>query len=141
MGIAHLFDYIYIMFNNQLFINNHDSLTKVGNSRYFRSNLEQVWQNCLNIKASFSLIVCNINHFRSYNDIYGHSPGDQCLIEIANIIHNSVEDIDSFIARYGGDKFGIILPNSNENNTKKYEEMFLPQGTQIFAIIFVTNLK
>ncbi|WP_017295651.1 diguanylate cyclase domain-containing protein [Geminocystis herdmanii] len=111
-----------IIFNNQSLINHRDSLTKVGNSRYFRSNLEQIWQNCLNNKASFSLIFCNINHFRSYNNIYGHQQGDRCLMEIANIIQNSVRDIESFIARYGGDEFGIILPNSDENNTKKYGE-------------------
>ena len=88
-----------------------DGLTQVANRRRFNDYLIQKWQE-LSPKASYlSLILCDIDYFKLYNDTYGHPVGDYCLQQVALAIECVMESIPGLVARYGGEEFGIILPN------------------------------
>ncbi len=57
--------------------------------------------------------MCDVDNFKAYNDTYGHSSGDQCLIKVAQTIKTSLKRPDDFCARYGGEEFVIILPSES----------------------------
>ncbi|TAE60849.1 MAG: diguanylate cyclase [Nostocales cyanobacterium] len=98
---------------------NIDSLTQIANRRCFDQVLEKEWQRMKREKLPFSLILCDIDYFKNYNDTYGHPGGDQCLINVAKILNNSVKRTPDLVARYGGEEFAIILPNT-ENHGAVY---------------------
>lgn len=88
-----------------------DSLTQVANRRRFDNYLLQEWQKHKQEKAPLSLILCDIDYFKLYNDTYGHPIGDYCLQQVALTIECVIESTTGLVARYGGEEFGIILPN------------------------------
>jgi diguanylate cyclase (GGDEF)-like protein len=63
-------------------------------------------------KYPLSLIMCDIDNFKSYNDTYGHKKGDECLKTVAQVIDNTITRPGDFCARYGGEEFVVILPNT-----------------------------
>lgn len=87
-----------------------DSLTQVANRRRFDDYLLQEWQRLKQEQAPLSLILCDIDYFKLYNDTYGHPIGDYCLQQVALAIECVMESIPGLVARYGGEEFGIILP-------------------------------
>jgi diguanylate cyclase (GGDEF)-like protein len=89
-----------------------DDLTQLTNRRYFDIYLEQQWKKLAGAMAPLSLILLDIDHFKSYNDVCGHVAGDSCLRQIAAAIRNSVKRSTDLVARYGGEEFGVILPNT-----------------------------
>lgn len=88
-----------------------DSLTQVANRRRFDNYLLQEWQKLKQNQAPLSLILCDIDYFKFYNDTYGHPIGDYCLQQVALAIECVIESTPGLVARYGGEEFGIILPN------------------------------
>ena len=88
-----------------------DSLTQVANRRRFDDYLIQEWQKLQEQVAPLSLILCDIDYFKLYNDNYGHPVGDYCLQQVALAIECVIESTGGLVARYGGEEFGIILPN------------------------------
>ncbi len=88
-----------------------DSLTQVANRRRFDNYLFQEWQKLRQEQAPLSLILCDIDYFKLYNDTYGHPIGDYCLQQVALAIECVIESTPGLVARYGGEEFGIILPN------------------------------
>ncbi|BAQ63404.1 diguanylate cyclase domain-containing protein [Geminocystis sp. NIES-3709] len=89
-----------------------DGLTGVYNRHFFDNTLAQEWQRCDRGNEPLSLILCDVDYFKPYNDIYGHQAGDKCLIKVAQIMDNIVKRSSDFLARYGGEEFAIILPNT-----------------------------
>ncbi len=87
-----------------------DGLTLVANRRRFDEFLHQEWLRHARDRQPLSLILCDIDHFKPYNDAYGHLAGDDCLRAIAQQLARSVAIAGSLVARYGGEEFGIILP-------------------------------
>jgi diguanylate cyclase (GGDEF)-like protein len=90
-----------------------DGLTQVANRRRFDEYLQQQWQQMQREKLSLSLILCDIDFFKLYNDTYGHQAGDDCLRQVANVIQRSAKRSVDLAARYGGEEFAVILPNTN----------------------------
>lgn len=90
-----------------------DSLTQVANRRRFDDYVLQQWQILRKNHSPLSLILCDIDHFKLYNDTYGHPIGDHCLQQVALAIEAAVDNDDYVVARYGGEEFAIILPNTN----------------------------
>ncbi|OKH15242.1 CHASE2 domain-containing protein [[Limnothrix rosea] IAM M-220] len=90
-----------------------DALTQVANRRYFEEYLYQTWWKCERDGKPLSLIMCDIDHFKLYNDFYGHQVGDRCLQQVVASIQQSLRDSD-LVARYGGEEFIIVLPNTDE---------------------------
>lgn len=87
-----------------------DPLTKVYNRRYFDDKLLQEWNRLRRIPSPLSIIMCDVDCFKSYNDTYGHQAGDKCLRMIADAIANMAKRPADCVARYGGEEFVIILP-------------------------------
>ena len=96
-----------------------DCLTKLANRRVFDSELKNHWQSCTDKQRPISVLLIDIDHFKVFNDKYGHILGDYCLQKIARAIESSLPDADCTAARYGGEEFAIILPNCN---TKQVEQ-------------------
>lgn len=92
----------------------YDGLTQVANRRRFDEYLQQEWQRMLREQLSLSLILCDIDCFKLYNDTYGHQAGDDCLRQVARVIQNAAKRSMDLPARYGGEEFAVILPNTDQ---------------------------
>lgn len=92
---------------------NIDSLTKLSNRRDFDRYIEQEWERMQRIRAPLSLIMCDVDFFKNYNDKYLHPNGDKCLIKVAMAMRNTVRRSGDLVARYGGEEFAVILPNTD----------------------------
>ena len=90
-----------------------DELTQLANRRSFQNHLSTEWQRALRSRSSISLILCDVDYFKLYNDNYGHPQGDECLRQVARAIGKSVRRPDDLAARYGGEEFVILLPNTD----------------------------
>ena len=89
-----------------------DGLTNVSNRRHFDELLHQEWGRLKRENGELALLLCDIDYFKDFNDTYGHLEGDQCLKDIARIINSTLQRPSDMAARYGGDEFVIILPNT-----------------------------
>lgn len=99
-----------------------DPLTKVYNRRYFDDKLSQEWNRLRRIPSPLSIIMCDVDCFKSYNDTYGHQAGDKCLQMIANAIFCTAKRPADCVARYGGEEFVIILPYTPARGALKVAE-------------------
>jgi len=90
-----------------------DGLTKVANRRYFDAYLAEQWQRLGREGQPLALILCDADHFKQYNDIYGHQAGDFCLQRLAEIFSRAGSRPGDLVARYGGEEFVVILPNTD----------------------------
>ncbi|WP_176961812.1 diguanylate cyclase [Mariprofundus sp. NF] len=89
-----------------------DGLLQIPNRRRFDEYLEQEWRRAERYKTPISLFMIDIDHFKLYNDHYGHQAGDDCLIKVANVIRKSLQRPTDMVARYGGEEFVCILPDT-----------------------------
>ena len=89
-----------------------DGLTGIANRRRFDEYLMQEWERARYNDRPLSLILCDIDSFKAYNDTYGHLKGDECLKQVANALKKAVRRTKDLIARYGGEEFVMILPET-----------------------------
>ncbi|WP_204103725.1 MULTISPECIES: diguanylate cyclase [Spirulina sp. CCY15215] len=89
-----------------------DGLTQIANRRCFDETLEREWRRMVREEEPLSLILCDIDHFKLYNDTYGHPAGDSCLQKVAAAIAGVAQRPGDLVARYGGEEFALILPNT-----------------------------
>lgn len=89
-----------------------DALTGLVNRRGFDSAIDLELQHAHDEKGELSLIMLDIDHFKSYNDFYGHQKGDDCLTRVSKIIKAAACRPQDIVARYGGEEFAMILPNT-----------------------------
>ncbi|MEJ2765431.1 diguanylate cyclase [Photobacterium sp. MCCC 1A19761] len=90
-----------------------DSLTKVANRRYFDEQLRKLWHGHIREQKPLTLILCDIDSFKAFNDNYGHQQGDYALREVAKVFRDVIRRETDEVARYGGEEFAFLLPNTN----------------------------
>lgn len=96
-----------------------DELTGLANRRVFNTLLRSYWSEAEKQKQCFAIVMIDIDHFKLYNDTYGHLQGDICLQKVSNVIASQVRNEKDLVARYGGEEFVILLPNIEPESVKK----------------------
>lgn len=91
---------------------NTDELTQLWNRRHFDQELERFWSDHVRRNVSLSLLLLDIDHFKKFNDFYGHQSGDEALQAVCKIITASLSRPLDFAARYGGEEIVVILPDT-----------------------------
>jgi diguanylate cyclase (GGDEF)-like protein len=89
---------------------NEDGLTGLANRRCFDQHLNSQWLELAQQRSPISLILCDIDFFKLYNDKYGHPAGDTCLQNVAGVLKHTAQKNQDLVARYGGEEFAVILP-------------------------------
>lgn len=101
-----------------------DGLTQLANRRKFEEYFSQEWRRMGREQMPFSLILCDIDFFKLYNDTYGHRDGDRCLQKVAQAISTTARRSGDLVARYGGEEFAVVLPNTDvEGATQVAQKM------------------
>jgi len=90
-----------------------DGLTSLGNRRCLDLTLDSEWQRGLRSKQPLSLVMIDIDHFKLYNDTYGHQEGDICLKRVASALKSTLKRQCDIVARYGGEEFIAVLPDTD----------------------------
>lgn len=92
----------------------HDGLTDVYNRRYFDEVLISEWRACLREGKRLAALMIDVDHFKIYNDTYGHQQGDECLKSIARELRSRFKRPRDLVARYGGEEFVALLSDTDE---------------------------
>lgn len=99
-----------------------DGLTEIANRRRLDQVLEHEWRLAIRTNSDISLLLIDVDHFKPYNDIYGHLAGDDCLRRLAKIILEMVSRPSDLVARYGGEEFAVVLPNTPQQGAMQVAE-------------------
>ena len=102
-----------------------DALTQVSNRRVFNEHLQNEWQRLKRMQKPLALIMSDIDHFKLYNDHYGHQAGDKCLQKVARVLKEAVHRPGDLVARYGGEEFALILPDTDAKGAEAIAEILL----------------
>lgn len=99
-----------------------DGLTQVANRRRFDEYLDQEWRRMAREELPISLVLCDIDFFKRFNDTYGHQAGDRCLQQVAQSLMHAARRPADLVARYGGEEFAVILPNTKAHGAVQVAE-------------------
>jgi diguanylate cyclase (GGDEF)-like protein len=110
-----------------------DGLTGIANRRAFDETLEREWKLAARLGQPVSLLLCDIDFFKPFNDTYGHQAGDICLQKVADAIKSTLLRPNDFVARYGGEEFSVILPNMDREGAQQVSDVIrlFIEGLQI----------
>jgi diguanylate cyclase (GGDEF)-like protein len=100
-----------------------DALTGLRNRRKFDHVIDIEWRRAMRQKTQVALLMIDADHFKAYNDTFGHQAGDQLLVGIAICISDSVRRAGDCAARYGGEEFAVLLPNTSVTEAFKVAEL------------------
>lgn len=100
---------------NLLELSERDSLTKLYNRRTFDERAESAWKQAARNNEALAILIMDIDHFKLYNDTYGHMAGDECITRVAEAIQESLSRPGDIVARYGGEEFIALLTDTQED--------------------------
>lgn len=95
-------------------LSEQDGLTGLSNRRHFDETLQKELDRAARSDQALSLLLLDIDHFKAYNDHYGHVAGDHCLRLVSEAISGCIRRSGELLARYGGEEFALLLPNTNK---------------------------
>lgn len=118
-----------------------DGLLGIANRQYLNERLEQEWGRARREQALVALLMLDVDHFKLYNDTYGHQAGDRCLQAVAEAAKSAVRRPADLLARYGGEELAILLPNTGLSGAQQVAEhvvahvnkMSIPHGSSPVA--------
>lgn len=90
-----------------------DGLTGLFNRRHFQEYFQQVWERAQHEQGQVSVLMLDVDHFKKYNDRYGHPAGDECLRQVAHVLETHLRRPGDLVARYGGEEFVAVLPGAD----------------------------
>ncbi|RKZ45273.1 MAG: hypothetical protein DRQ58_10625 [Gammaproteobacteria bacterium] len=128
-------------------LSTQDGLTGINNRRRFDEALYDEWYRAARQSSHLSLIICDIDKFKEYNDTHGHLAGDKCLTRIAHLIDDYARRTADVAARFGGEEFAIILPDTDDEDAKIIAEhmrvaifdLALPHGVSSVADVVTAS--
>jgi len=129
-------------------LSQQDDLTGLANRRTFDEALENEWRRALRSGQPLALLMADIDHFKAFNDAYGHLEGDLCLSRVAAVLRESVGRAGDLVARYGGEEFAVILPGLDlpaalavaENLRRRVEVLGIPTAVSDAAPVVTLSL-
>lgn len=112
--------------NNELMrMSKTDALTGLANRRHFISELMREWERSRRERMPIAVILVDIDYFSAYNDAYGQTAGDECLVQLATTLPDVLRRVSDIPARYGGDEFVILLPSTDLQGAYRVAERML----------------
>jgi diguanylate cyclase (GGDEF)-like protein len=102
-----------------------DALTGLANRRRFDSYWAQEWQRAVRQGTSLAVIMLDVDHFKAYNDHYGHQQGDDCLRCVGAVLRATIRRAGELAARYGGEEFVVVMPGASEEKAQETAEAIL----------------
>jgi diguanylate cyclase (GGDEF)-like protein/PAS domain S-box-containing protein len=115
-----------------------DSLTGLANRRRFDERLAEEWARAYRDRSSLGLLMIDVDHFKSYNDEYGHPAGDACLRVVAKVLATEAHRVSDLAARYGGEEFAVLLPNTDAAGCARIGER-LREGIREAGLVHSSN--
>jgi diguanylate cyclase (GGDEF)-like protein/PAS domain S-box-containing protein len=116
----------------------YDPLTGLYNRRFLDENLRRVLKRVSDSGGLLSMMMVDIDHFKLYNDTYGHIAGDNCLKTIAETLKRTVARDGDFVVRYGGEEFVVVLPKTDEEGVRNVAERML-ENVRLLALPHATS--
>jgi len=117
-----------------------DSLTGLANRRRFDERLNEEWARAYRDRSSLALLMIDVDHFKLYNDEYGHPAGDACLRVVAKVIAAEMQRAGDLAARYGGEEFAMLLPNTDAAGCARIGER-IRRAIREAGLVHSTNLE
>jgi diguanylate cyclase (GGDEF)-like protein len=116
-----------------------DALTGLANRRFFDATLVSEWKSCIRANQPISLLMIDVDHFKVFNDSFGHQEGDECLRKVGEILRSALTRSDDFLCRYGGEEFAALLNFTDdrgawivaENMLQAMEKAQIPQAANL----------
>ena len=130
-----------------LHLSQHDELTKISNRRTFDEMLDVYYEQAMKKNTPLSVLFIDVDHFKNYNDCYGHLKGDEVISAVARSIKNAIRHMD-FVARYGGEEFVVLLPETDAHGAyavatnihKSIERLQIPHKKSDVAKVVTVSL-
>ncbi|MFO7604635.1 MAG: diguanylate cyclase [Gammaproteobacteria bacterium] len=104
------------------YLSSHDDLTGLHNRRTADEILQREWNRAMRAQTTMTLMMIDVDHFKNYNDRYGHQAGDICLQRVANAMQSVLNRPPDVLARYGGEEFIVILPETEPQGARQVAE-------------------
>lgn len=110
-----------------------DELTGIANRRCFDETLQREWRRAIRAGTPMALLVVDVDHFKQFNDGYGHQLGDDCLKDVARLLESCLRRPTDLVARYGGEEFAVVLPETDAAGAAQVAQAMREavQGAQI----------
>jgi diguanylate cyclase (GGDEF)-like protein len=102
-----------------------DGLTGIANRRLFDQTLQTEWQRSARAGRPLALLLIDIDHFKLFNDHYGHAGGDQCLKQVAQLLNTCAQRTGDIVCRFGGEEFAILLPDADLDSASQVAQSCL----------------